>query len=110
MKYFYSHLIEIEAIVIKLDKMDLSKEEKLHLTHLIDSSLHHTVLNAILSELSEEDKRLFILHLKENNHDKIWQFLNNKVSGIETKIRKAATDLNKEFMTDLKEAERLQSK
>ena len=106
MKQWYSHLIEIESIIIELDKMDLSKEEKLHLTSLVDSSLHHTILDAILSELQETDKRIFLTHLKEDNHDKIWQFLNEKIDGVEDKIKKAAEDLKKELHKDLKEAKR----
>lgn len=101
MKYFYSHLIEIESIIIELDKMGLSREEKLHLAHLVDSSMHHTILNAILSELSDEDKRKFISHLNENNHDNIRKFLNEKVNKVEDKIKKAADDLKKELHKDL---------
>ena len=102
MKQFYSHLIEIESIVIELDKMDLSDAQKLHLTSLIDSSLHHTVLDAVLSELSETDKKVFLSRLKEGSHSKIWQFLNEKVNNIEDKIKKAADDLTKELHEDLR--------
>ena len=107
MKQFYTHLVEIESIIIRLDKMVLSKEEKLHLAHLIDSSLHHTILDAILSQLSDQDKRMFMTHLTEDNHDKLWKFLNEKVVGIEDKIKNAAETLKKELEKDLKEAGRL---
>jgi len=107
MKQFYTHLVEIESIIIRLDKMVLSKEEKLHLAHLIDSSLHHTILDAILSQLSDQDKRMFMTHLTEDNHDKFWKFLNEKVVGIEDKIKNAAETLKKELEKDLKEAGRL---
>lgn len=104
MKQFYSHLIEIESIIISLDKMDLSKEEKLHLSQLVDSSLHHTILDAILSQLSDKDKVVFINHLKADDHDKIWKFLNEKVSGVEDKIKKAADDLKSQLHKDIREA------
>lgn len=104
--FFYSHLIEIESIVTELDKLDLSEEQKIHLTGLIDSSLHHTILDAVLSELSPEDKRVFLNHLKEDDHDKVWKFLNEKVDNIEGKIKKAAQDLKMELHNDLKEAKR----
>lgn len=104
MKQFYSHLIEIESIIIELDKMDLTNEQKLHLAGLIDSSLHHTVLDAVLSELSDTDKKVFLNHLKEDDHGKIWQFLNKKVDNIEDKIKKAAEDLVKELHEDIKKA------
>lgn len=104
MKYFYSHLIEIESVITELDKLDLSQEQKVHLTDLIDSSLHHTILDAILSELPETDKRAFLNHLKEEDREKIWKFLNEKIENIEDKIKKSAEDLKREIQKDLKKA------
>lgn len=102
--FFYSHLIEIESIIVELDKLDLSKEQKLHLTGLIDSSLHHTILDAVLSELTPADKRVFLNHLQEDDQSKVWEFLNEKVDHIEDKIKKVADDLKEELKKDLKEA------
>ncbi len=104
MKQFYSHLIEIQSIIVELDKMDLSYDERLHLSDLVDSSLHHTILDAVLSQLKDEDKLKFIEHFNDGNHDKLWKLLNEKVDNIEEKIKKASDDLKKEFMSDLKEA------
>ena len=104
MKHFYTHLVEIESIIIELDKLDLSQEQKIQLTTLIDSSLHHTILDAVLSELSPEDKTVFLNHLKEDDHGKIWKFLNEKVDNIEERIKKTAGDLKNELHEDLKEA------
>lgn len=104
MSFFYSHLIEVDSIILELDKMSLSEEEKLHLARLVDSTLHHTILDAVLSELSESDKRVFMQHLNSGNHDKIWEFLNDKIGGVEDKIKKAAEDLKKELHRDLREA------
>lgn len=102
--FFYSHLIEIESIIVELDQMDLSDEEKLHLTQLIDSSLHHAILDAVFSELSNEDKRVFINHLNEGDHERIWSFLQGRIEKVEDKIKKVADDLKKELHEDLKEA------
>ena len=105
MKHFYSHLIEIESIVVELNKMDLTKEQKIHLSALIDSSLHHTILDAVLFELSPQDKKVFLKTLEENDHSKIWKFLNDRVDKIEEKIKRAAEDLKQELHKDLKEAQ-----
>lgn len=107
MSYFYSHLVEIDSINFKLDEMDLSDEEKLQLAHLLDSSLHNTILDAILSHLSDSDKRVFVNHLKEDDHDKIWKFLNEKIDGVEDKIKRSAEDLKLKLHEDLKKANKL---
>ncbi len=104
---FYSHLIEIESVIEELDKMDLSKEEKMHLSQLLDSSLHHTILDAIFSQLSEADKKVFASHLQEGHHEKIWKFLNEKIDHVEDKIRAVAKDLKEKLHKDLKEAKKI---
>ncbi|OGH11961.1 MAG: hypothetical protein A2857_05940 [Candidatus Levybacteria bacterium RIFCSPHIGHO2_01_FULL_36_15] len=102
-KYFYSHIIEIDSIILELNKLDLSESEKTHLITLIDSSIHHVVLDAILSELSPEDKKIFLEHLSSDEHDKIWQLLNGKIENIENKIKKAAEALKEELRKDIKD-------
>lgn len=104
MRYFFSHLTEMESVIVELDKLDLSPEQRLHLTSLIDSSMYHTILDAILSELSDADKKVFLSHLKEDKKDRIWEFLNGKIDNIEEKIKKTADDLKSELHKDLKEA------
>lgn len=106
MKYFYSHLIDIESIIVELDKLDLSKEQKIYLTSLIDSSLHHAILDAILSQLADPEKRVFMQHLTAGTHDKIWKFLNDKVDGVEDKIKKVAQDLKVKLHEDVKKAKK----
>lgn len=104
MKQWYTHLTKIESINIEIDKMGLSDQEKMELAQLVDSSLHHTILDAVFSQLQEQDKRIFIMHLREDNHDKIWQFLNEKVDRIEHKIKEVAEDLRQQLLKDIKEA------
>lgn len=106
MRYFFSHLIEIDSLAVELDKLQLSKEEKLHLATLVDSSLYHTILDAVLFQLNQEDKKIFLNHLKGNDHGTIWQFLNGKIFNIEDKIKKAGNDLKIELHKDLKESKK----
>lgn len=102
-KYFYSHIVEIDSIVMELNKMELSENEKKHLIELADSSLYHLILDSILSELSEVDKKIFLKHLSSDEHDKIWKHLNSKIENIEEKIKKAADELKEKLHKDIKE-------
>lgn len=105
MKYF-SHLIEIESINLELEKLDLSKQQKIYLASLIDSQLHHAILDAILSKLPDDQKRVFVQHLSEGDHAKIWKFLNEKIEKVEEKIKKVAEELKSQLHKDLKRAQK----
>lgn len=105
-KHFYSHLVDITTIVLEIADMDMSKEERLHLMALVESNLHHVVVDVVLSNLSEDDKKEFLLHLSLDNHDKIWKILNNKVENAEEKILEAAESLKKDLKKDIEEAKR----
>lgn len=110
MKHFYSHLIEIESITVELDQMDLSESERIHLASLIDSNLHHSILAAVLSELSDRDKKAFMMHLIDQDNDKIWDLLNERLDKVEDKIKKVAEEIKKELHEDIKESQRLKIK
>lgn len=101
-KHFYSHIVNIESITIELDNLDLSSDEKKELSNLINSNLHHAVLDTVLSELKEDDKKIFLKHLSEDEHEKIWELLKNKVEKAEEKIKKTADDLLEELRKDIK--------
>lgn len=101
-KHFFSHLVEISTLEIELENLDINEKERKELKKLIDESIYHSVLDAILSELSEKDKRIFLEHVASDRHDKIWDFVNKKVLFIEEKIKKAAADIKKELHEDIK--------
>lgn len=102
-KHFYHHLINIEPLVIELDSLTLSEKEKVHLASLVDSNLHHSVLDTVLSELGEDEKKIFLPLLQDDDHDKIWSYLNERVENMEDKIRKVANKLQEEYIKDVKE-------
>lgn len=102
-KHFYSHLIETSIISLELADLDLSKDERIHLLQLAQDNIHHAILDAILSELSEEDKKIFLHHLSKDDHDKVWEHLRQKIENIEDKIKSAAESIKKELHKDIKE-------
>jgi hypothetical protein len=106
MKRFYSHLIEIESVTMELDSIELEDHEKHELAHLVDSNIHNVVMDAILSKLPDEDKREFAQVATDQDHEKIWKFLNEKTNDIESEIKKAAAEFKKELKEDIKEAKK----
>ncbi len=99
--HFFSHLIEIQTLELEIDGMSMEEHEKNEIKKLIHENIYHTVLDAVLSELSEDDKRVFLTHLASEDNEKIWNFVNDKVENIEEKIRKAAEDIKKELHKDI---------
>lgn len=103
-KYFYTHIVDTSTLSLELGNLNLTSKERMHLVSLIDSNLHHEILDLILSELNPVDKKTFLRHLASEDHDKVWKFLNQKVDNIEDKIKKTAEDLKNELHKDIKEA------
>ncbi|HSD98379.1 MAG TPA: hypothetical protein VLB73_01605 [Patescibacteria group bacterium] len=101
--HFYSKLVKTDSLVAALNELDLSDDQKAHLLGIVESSLHHAILDAILSELSEKDKTIFLDYVTENDDDKIWKFLNAKIDKIEEKIVQTAEGLKKELHQDIEE-------
>lgn len=105
MAYFYSHLVEIDSITLALDEMNLSDTQKKHLASLIDSTIHHEVLDIIFSKLSLKDKEMLMHKIKKNPEDKeIMKILNEKVDNIESDIKEAVIKLKMQLHEDIKEA------
>lgn len=102
-KYFYTHIIDTSTLSLELGEMNLKPKERMHLISLINSNIHHEILDLILSELKPEDKKTFLTHLSSENHEKVWKFLQGKVDNIEEKIKITAEDLKKELHKDIKE-------
>src|SRR3989344_4660064 len=106
MSRFYHHLINIESLFIELDELELSVKQKNELAQLVDSNLHHTILDLVLSELRADDKRIFLQNLRDDNHQKIWNHLNSKIDNLEKKIENSIKQIKKELHKDIKEAKR----
>lgn len=102
-KHFFSHLVEISTLETEIDGFSLSPPQKEELKGIIHESIYHSVLDAILTELSEDDKKIFLSHLVSEDHEKIWGFVNKKILFIEDKIKVAAEDIKSELHKDIKE-------
>ena len=84
--------------------MDLTHEERKRLIDLVEENLHHAILDAVLSELSDKDKQEFIELFAEGDDEKIWSLLRDRVDNIEDKIKMTAEDLKKELHKDMEES------
>ena len=108
--HFYSHLVEIDTIVTEMDVLDLNAEEKNELVRIVETTVHHVVLNTVLKELTEEDKKQFLAHLAENKHSELWKMLTEKVPDIHEKIKQSVHSVKKEMTDDIQETHKTRKK
>jgi DNA-directed RNA polymerase specialized sigma subunit len=107
MRYFYSDLISIETLYAKLDELDMTADQRVHLANLIDSTIHQEILNIIFDKLSEEDKLLFIERFRENPEDKeILNVLKSKSKDIEKEIKETVKKVSEELHEDMVDAKK----
>lgn len=105
MSHFYSHLIKVEPVLLKLEQLELSQEQKLHLTSLVDSTVHQTVLDLVLVKLDTEDKERFISMLEQEiEMEMLWEFINTKVDNAKEQIYHTIDQLIREFIEDIEES------
>ncbi len=109
-RYFFSHLVDIQSIHLKLLDLDLEDEEKTELVQLAHDTLHYEIINAILSELSQADKKIFLRQMTLDDQHAIWRFLNKKVANIEGKIKQITDDVVLELHADIQESKKLKEK
>jgi hypothetical protein len=103
-KHFYSHIIEITPLHTSLDGLELDLEEKEHLLSLIESSLHHAILDTLLSELTDEHKKVLLSFVIRNEHHEAWKLVVTNIPEAEHKIRETAQSLIDAMHEDIREA------
>lgn len=105
-KHFYSHIIDLEKLLEALNTLEISWEEREELFQIAHSHIHHTIMDMILSELSENDKEVFIDLVSNDDNNSVWEHLNQKVENIEQKIISAAHAIRDELHEDILETKR----
>lgn len=103
-KKFYSEVVDFSGVFEELATIDATDNEKRELLELAHDHLHQTILDAILSELSDRDKKIFLANLEYESEERIWKHLNEKVENIEEKIKTAADNLGVLLKKDIKNA------
>lgn len=101
-KYFYSHLISFQSLEEDLNTLNLTKQEKQDLLDIAHTHTHQHIIESILSNLTEADKKKFLELLAYGEDEKIWKHLNEKVDNIEDKIKDASQSIKKELSEDIK--------
>lgn len=103
-KLFYDHLIVIEEIVAVLDEHKLSSKDKTAILELMDTTLQHEILDAILTYLPREKHEEFLEKFHAIPHDAgLMQYLkDNSAVNIELAILDRANKTKKKLFKEVK--------
>ncbi|MFZ5844850.1 MAG: hypothetical protein ACOY0S_00065 [Patescibacteria group bacterium] len=99
-KIFYDHLIVFEEVIAELDRHPLNPQERQELIALIDETMHHHILDLILSHLPREHHETFLSRFHQAPHNpKLLVFLREVIAiDIEAAIRARAQEVKKQTL------------
>ncbi|MDP4010862.1 MAG: hypothetical protein Q8P72_01385 [Candidatus Roizmanbacteria bacterium] len=102
-KQFYTHLIDIEELKVDLEKIEIAPHEHQELLTIAHKTIHHIVIDIVLTELDEKEKKIFLSNLSKDDHTLIWSHLKERVENIDEKIKVASRTIIEELRRDLDE-------
>ncbi len=107
-KIFYDHLIVIEEITAVLDNHSIVAEKRQEVLTIADQTMHHHVLDVILTNLPKEHHEAFLTRFHRAPHDEgLLSFLKEKTAvDIEKEIVNEAQKVRKEIIALIEKANR----
>ncbi len=105
---FYDHLIGFEEIIAVIEEQNLSANDRRQLLDLIDKTIHHHILDEILTHLPYERHKEFLdrLTLAPSDRGLLIFIKQIAVVDIEKAIQKRATEVKKEFLADIRSSQK----
>lgn len=103
---FYDHLVVREEIDLQLEKYAISDLEKTEIIQLIDETLHHEMLNLILSNLPEDKHEEFLnnFHSNPENAELLDYIKQHSGKDLAKLIKEEAQKVKKELLKSIKES------
>ncbi len=106
-KIFYDHLVVLEDIIVELDKYEIEAVEREELIQLADETLHHRILDVILTKLPKEKHQEFLIKFHQAPHDRgLLEYLKSEIADIEKLISEEAAKTKKELLAEIKHSEK----
>lgn len=99
---FYKHLVIIDDIVAVFDEHKVTPHEKEDLLAMVHETLHHHILDTVLTHLPRKHHETFLEKIT-SNHPEILGFLREKTKvDIEKEIRRTIERVTKMILRDIK--------
>lgn len=105
-QFFYTHLIQLEALDDHLSRFKLEEEHHEKLLHLAHSTIHAEVMHFAITELPDEHQHKFLREFSKKPHDKgLMVFLRNSVTDFESKVKNIAREVESKLIHELHDYE-----
>jgi len=101
MSILVKHFVNNPRIVLEIDKLSLSEEEKIRLTETIILLYHQKLLGKFLEYLEADDKKLLMHTLLQDSQSEAINLLREKIANIEEVVNDAIDELEEQILKDL---------
>ncbi len=102
MLVFYERFIEIKPLEEEISTLAISEEEKNNLHFMIAEILHHHTLDTILDQLNEDDKKLFLQAVHQNEEMTIATILKDKITNYEKVLKEKLQQVQSEILEEIR--------
>lgn len=103
-KIFYDHLVVIEELYTEIDSLDTKSRREV--LDLMDETIHHHILDTILTHLPKEHHEVFLekFHKEPHNPELLIFLKQYAVVDIEAAIQKKAKKVKKDLLLAIKKS------
>lgn len=101
MSILVKHFVNNPRVVLAINDLTLSEEEKVKLTETVVLLYHQKLLSKFLEKLVEEDKRLLMEKLLQESATDVINLLREKIIDIEGVVNEAILELDDQILNDL---------
>jgi hypothetical protein len=100
---FYQRFGQTKLIHEELILLDLAEEERQQLLRLLENTFNHKILSAVMEELTDEDKVVFLEKVTQEDEVAVVEFIRLKTNDIENKIELVVRELTQQVVDDIRE-------
>lgn len=104
MKLFYDHLVVRGEISKTLRKYNLSVEEHIEIVRLADETIHHEVLDVILTSIPAEKHKEFLAKMHASPDDR--KLLDEFSDEVHMKIKERGQKIKQQILSEIKRSQR----
>ena len=103
-KVWYDHLIILEEVEVELDKLEMDRDERREMEHLIEEMIHHRVMDRVLTHLPRKHHEEFLSRFTKTPHDPaLIHYLDEKIeASVEKHVKDEMSKLKREIFNDLR--------